>query len=108
MKSPGPASAVNSSALSGVAEPAHAGTAFDHEENAFQRTVMARAGLGIGTDVHRPGPQFLYTRARKVDGGFAVHAGRLRGVGVQLVGADNADAVVLPAGVGLGGHGGVC
>ena len=105
MKSPGPASAVNSSALPDPIEPAHASAAFDHEDHAFQRAVVMRAGFGIGVDVHGAGPPFLGTGACKVDGGFAVHAGGLRGVEVELIGTDNANAVVLPARVGGSGHG---
>jgi hypothetical protein len=81
MKSPGPASAVNSrcSPQRMRARPLH------HVDHAFQRAVVVGAGLGVGVDVHRAGPQLLRAHAREVDGGLAVHARRLRGVGVELV-----------------------
>ena len=57
---------------------------------------MMRTGLGVGVDVHCAGPQLLRADAREVDGRLAVHAGRLRGVGVERIGADHAHAVVFP------------
>src|SRR5262245_18700562 len=76
--------------------PAHAGTAAHHIDHAFELAVVMRAGLGIGMDRDRAGPEFLRAGAREVDRRLAVHARRLRGVGVERVAGDDADAVMLP------------
>ena len=36
--------------------PAHAGAPLDDVDDAFERAVMMRAGLGVGMDADRPGP----------------------------------------------------
>ena len=76
--------------------PAHAGLAAHDIDHAFQRPVVMRAGLGVGVDVDRPGPDFLSADAGFVDRGGAVHAGGLRGVGVELIGLDHPHAVRAP------------
>jgi hypothetical protein len=60
--------------------------------------VVMRAGLRVRMDVHGAGPQLLRAHAREVDRRLAVHAGRLRGVRIELIGADDTHAVALPAG----------
>ena len=50
--------------------------------------MMVRAGLGVGMDRHRAGPDLLRADPGKVDRG-AVHAGGLRGVGVEPVARDH-------------------
>jgi hypothetical protein len=67
-----------------------------HVDHAFQCAVVMRAGLGVRMDRHGAGPDFLRAHARRVDGGGAVHAGRLRGVAVELIAADHLDAVFAP------------
>ena len=76
--------------------PAHARPAPDHVDNALQRTVVVSAGLGVGIDMHRPGPYLLRADASMIDRRGALHAGRLRGVGVELVAGDHLDPVDLP------------
>ena len=76
--------------------PAHARPALDDVDHAFQRAVVVGAGLGVGVDVHRAGPQLVGADAGEVDGGLAVHARRLRGVRVEPVAGNDAHAVVLP------------
>jgi len=80
--------------------PAHAGAAFDDVNNAFQMTVMMRAGLSVGVDGNRSRPELLGTDSGEVDRGFAIHAGRLGSIAVKLVARDNAYAVMLPLFVG--------
>ena len=77
--------------------PAHPGAAADHVDHALQRPVVVGAGLGVGVDVHRAGPELLGAHPGAVDGGGAVHAGRLGGVRVQLVAGHDAHAGMLPA-----------
>src|SRR5256886_6503136 len=80
--------------------PAHAGLAANDVDHALYRAVMVGAGLGLGVDDDGAGPEFLGAGARVGDGGGAVHARGLRGVDVELVGVDDAHAVVLPLGLG--------
>src|SRR2546428_2990210 len=81
--------------------PAHAGLAANDVDYALDRAVVMRAGLGLGVDDDGAGPEFLGAGARVGDGGGAVHARGLRGVDVELVGVDDAHAVVLPLGLGI-------
>src|SRR5712692_10656465 len=76
--------------------PAHPRPAFDHVNDAFERAVMVRAGLGVGVDVDRAGPDLLRPDPGEIDRRGAVHAGGLRRVGVELVARDDLDAVGLP------------
>ena len=77
--------------------PAHARLAAHHIDDAFEMPVMMRAGLGVRLDRHRAGPQFLRAGAGEIDRGLAIHAGRRRHVGVELIAGNDAHAVVLPA-----------
>ena len=79
--------------------------------------MVVRARLRVRVDGHGPGPELLRADAREVDGGRAVHAGGLRGVGVEGARWNDGHAGVLPgrvggvgvrlAGVGRGGGGGM-
>ena len=84
--------------------PTHAGTPFDDINDAFEVPVVMRARLCIGVDGHRTGPDLLGTDAGEIDCGLAIHAWRLRGIGVELAAGDNADAVMLPGMVVMRGH----
>lgn len=64
-------------------------------------TMMVRARLRIGVDVHRPSPQLLRADASLVDCGRAVHAGGGGGVGVEAVAGDHGDAFVFPDGLSV-------
>ncbi len=55
-----------------------------------------RAGLGIGVDRHRAGPDLFGTGAGMIDGGSAVHAGRLGGIVVERIAGDDLHAIVAP------------
>ena len=79
--------------------PLHPRAAADHVDHAFHGAVMMRARLGLGMDDHRPGPELLRAGARMRDRRRAIHAGRLRGVGVELVARDDAHAVQPPFGL---------
>ena len=57
---------------------------------------MMRAGLGVGVDLDRPGPDLLRAGAGEIDRRRPVHAGGLRGVRVELVARDDLDPVDLP------------
>jgi hypothetical protein len=76
--------------------PAHPGAAADHIDHALQRSVVMRAGLGAGVDVHRAGPQLLRPDPGEVDRRRAVHAERLGRVGVERAAGDDPDAGMLP------------
>ena len=58
--------------------------------------MVMRAGLGIGMDADRAGPDLLRADPGGVDRGGAVHAGGLRGIGIELVALDHPHAVVPP------------
>src|SRR5438046_10159376 len=75
--------------------PAHARLAANDVDHALYRAVMVGAGLGLGVDDDGAGPEFLGAGARVGDGGGAVHARRLRGVDVELVGGGGAQGVVV-------------
>src|SRR2546428_12738286 len=89
-----------------VVAPAHAGLAANDVDYALDRAMVVRAGLGLGVDDDGAGPEFLGAGARVGDGGGAVHARGLRGVDVELVGVDDAHAVVFPFRCGGFTHGG--
>ncbi len=57
---------------------------------------MMRAGLGVGVDLDRPGPDLLRADAGEIDRRGAVHARGLRGVRVELVAGDDFDPVDFP------------
>ena len=57
---------------------------------------MVGAGLGIGMDLDRAGPDLLGADPRKVDRRGAVHARGLRRVRIELIARDDLDAVNLP------------
>ena len=64
--------------------------------------MVVGTGFGVGVDVDGAGPDFLGADTGEVDGGGAVHAGGLGGVGVQAVAGDDADAVFAPVWLGHG------
>ena len=78
--------------------PAHARLPAHHVDDALQLTVVMRPGLCIGANVHGACPNFLSADAGIVDRGLAIHAWRLRGVGVERMPRNDAHAVVLPFG----------
>ncbi|MNC85472.1 hypothetical protein D3C83_10720 [compost metagenome] len=80
--------------------PPHAGAAADHIDHAFDGTVVVGAGLGLGMDDDRAGPEFFRARARVGNGRGTVHAGRLRRVDVELVAMHDPHAVITPFGFG--------
>jgi hypothetical protein len=87
------------SRLGGVFElfaPAHARFAAHHVNHAFERTVMMRAGLGVGMNMNGAGPDLLGADAGGSDRGLAVDARRLRGIGIERAAGDHAHAIVLP------------
>lgn len=77
--------------------PPHACFALDDVDHRLQVAVVVGTGLGVWVDVHCACPDFLSSGASKVDGGRAVHTGRLRCVAVEGVGRDYANAFVFPA-----------
>ena len=58
---------------------------------------MMGAGLGMGVDGDRAGPQFLGADAGEIDRGLAVHTGGRRHVGIELIAGNDANAIMLPA-----------
>ena len=50
-----------------VVTPAPVGAALDHIDHAFERAVVVGAGLGVGVDGHRAGPQFLGADPGEID-----------------------------------------
>src|SRR6185436_20190328 len=70
--------------------------------HALELAVMMRAGLGIRSDADGARPDLLRADASVVDRGLAIHAGRLRRVGVERRSRDHADAVVFPFGFAHG------
>ncbi len=84
--------------------PAHARTALYHIDHAFEVPVMMGSGLGIGMNGYGAGPEFLGPYAGEIDGGLAIHSGRLRRIGVEFATRDDAYAVMLPAMIMIVGH----
>ncbi|ESZ02477.1 hypothetical protein X737_38370 [Mesorhizobium sp. L48C026A00] len=79
-----------------VVAPAHARLALDHIDDAFQIAVVMRAGLGVGVDGHRAGPDLFGTRPRLADRRRPVHARRLGGVGVERIPRDDFYPILAP------------
>jgi hypothetical protein len=79
-----------------VLTPPHAGLPPDHIDHAFQRAMMVGTGFGVGMDADRASPDLLRPDAGGIDRGGAVHARGLRGIGIELVALDHANAVVPP------------
>ncbi|KAK5561408.1 hypothetical protein LTR46_000213 [Exophiala xenobiotica] len=76
--------------------PSHARPAFDDVDDALEVAVVVGAGFGVGVDLDGARPESLCADAGHVHGRGAAHAGCLRGVGVQVVGRDDADAAGAP------------
>jgi XTP/dITP diphosphohydrolase len=76
--------------------PAESRAAFHYIKDSFQVAVMVCSRLGVGFHYHGSCPQLVGAGAGVIDGGGASHARSLRRVGVQLAGAHDADAVLLP------------
>src|ERR1700730_6071976 len=76
--------------------PAHPRLASDHVDNAFEMTVMMRAGLGVGFDGHGTGPQFLRANTREVNRGLAIHAWSRWYIRIELIAGNHTHAVALP------------
>src|SRR4051794_12936345 len=91
MKSPGPASATYSKR-----SPQRIRASGHDIDDALNRPVMMRPGLGVRLDVDCSRPELLGARARGGDGGSARHAWGLRRIGIQLAGPDDADAMSAP------------
>jgi hypothetical protein len=78
--------------------PAEAGASAHDVDYRLDFAVVVRASFGVGMDDHRAGPKFLCADASMGDGFGAGHAGSLRRVGVEVVGANDAQAVGFPVG----------
>src|SRR5882757_6862777 len=76
--------------------PAHARAPTQHIDDAFERAMVMRAGLGIGLDCNRTRPDFLRAGAGEIDGDLAVHARRLRRIAVERMARDHAHAIKFP------------
>jgi hypothetical protein len=76
--------------------PTHASAARDDVDDAFKVTVMMCSGLGIWVDPDRASPELRGARPRVSDRRRAIHPGRLRGVSIELVRANDANPVTLP------------
>src|SRR5215472_18933875 len=71
-------------------------------DHAFQVAVVMRAGLGARLDRDSASPEFLGSGGRMADGGFAIHAGGLRRVRIELAVAKDPYAGLPPVGEGIG------
>jgi uncharacterized protein YjbJ (UPF0337 family) len=77
--------------------PTHPRLSLHDVDDAFEVTMMMRAGLGVRLDRHGAGPQFLRANAGEVDGSLSIHP-RSRGhIRVKLIAWNDANAIVLPA-----------
>src|SRR5437763_14876330 len=76
--------------------PAHPRPPLQDINDTFERAMVMRARLGIGMDMDRAGPDLLRPDPGEIDRSRAVHAGRLRRVGIELIARDHLDAVGLP------------
>lgn len=71
--------------------------ALDDVDDRLEVAVVVRARLGVGVDVHRPGPDLLRPHSRKVHRRGAVHARRRVRIRIERAAGDHAHAFVLPA-----------
>ena len=78
--------------------PAHAGFAAHHVNDTLELPVMMGAGLGVWLYAHRASPNLLRPDPRLIDRSLALHARRLRGVGIKRRRGDDPHAIVLPFG----------
>src|SRR5262245_47052331 len=78
--------------------PTHARLAAHHVDDALELAVVMCPGLGVGANVHGACPNLLGADAGIVDRSLAIHARRLRGVGIKRMPRNDAHAVVLPFG----------
>src|SRR6516162_8665429 len=78
--------------------PAHPCTAAQDVDHALQRAVVMRSGPGAGLDLHGTGPDLARPGRCAADRGLAVHAGRLRCVGVELAVVHDPHARLTPVG----------
>src|SRR5262249_5590156 len=78
--------------------PTHARLAAHHVDDALELAVVMCPGLGVGANVDGACPNLLGADAGIVDRSLAIHARRLRGVGIKRMPRNAAHAVVLPFG----------
>lgn len=76
--------------------PAHSRFAGKDVDDAFERTVMVRAGFGVRVDVHCARPEFAGAGGGEVDGRRPVHSGRLGRIGVQVSPRDDFHSLAFP------------
>src|SRR5580700_1343361 len=81
-----------------IVSPAKAGAAANYVDHGLEFSVMMRAGLGVGVNYDRSGPELLRADFGVRDGFGAGHARSLRRVGVEFAAADDAQAVSFPVG----------
>ncbi len=79
-----------------VIAPTEPGSAFDNIEDGFEFAVVMRSGFRVGMHDDGASPKFLRTHARMGNGFGACHTARLRSIGVEFAGANDANAVPLP------------
>ena len=78
--------------------PAKSGATPDDIKDGLQFTVVVRSGSCGWLHNHGACPEFLRSGASEGDCRSSGHAGSLRRVEVQLIGVDDADTAILPAG----------
>lgn len=71
--------------------------ALDDVDDGLEVAVVVGARLGVGMDVHRPGPDLLRPHACEVHRRGAVHARRRVRIRIERAARDHAHAFVLPA-----------
>src|SRR6266581_4176001 len=77
--------------------PPQAGKAADHVDHTFEIPVMMRSRLCVGIDGYSAGPQFRRTSILRGHCRAPVHAERLSGGIVQIVGPNNSHAICSPS-----------
>ena len=82
--------------------PTKPGASANNINYRFQFAVMVRAGFCIGMNHYGAGPKFLRANFGVRDGFGASHSWSLRRIGVELAGANDAKAVILPIGQRVG------
>src|ERR1700678_4105440 len=76
--------------------PAHARFPLDDVDDAFERAVMVRPGLGVGVDVHRARPELLRADASEIDRSLTLHTGGLCRIWIEVRPGNYPYAVMLP------------
>src|SRR4029434_9423744 len=84
--------------------PTHPRSTADHVHDTFQFAVMMRRRLGIGMNVHGPGPELIRSGPSAVDCSRPRHARGLRRIEIELRSRNDPDSIIAPIVLGCSAH----